>query len=507
MNHDDSAQGTAEQEATPQEITRAAQFAEETRKATVLFHDPDDLGYAVCPLGERTSANYAITSTAFERWLVSRYLDLYKVVPSEAEVRRVVRLCDALALHQGPRKQVHLRIAETPRAIYLDLCDKRWRAVKIEATGWRVVTLPRVHFRRAQGMLPLPVPRRGGDLTDLRRLLNFTQPHEWTLAMSWEFATVQNHASFPVLCLHGEPGSGKTTAGLMLRNLVDPNTAQLAAPPTTTRDVMIRAHNAWIVGWDNLSEISVKLSDTICRLATGAGFAKRRLYTDTDETVFTYRRPVLLTSITDVATRGDLLDRAIMLHLATIPKEQRRSESELLDQYRTLRPALLGAMLTVIAGALRDLPDIRLDELPRMADYFRWVIAAARSMGWTREAVTDAETKNRAEINAMALEASILTSPLVTLLEQAERGAYKGQTRGLRTDNQGVLFCPATLLRDTLRKMVDEADRSHKVLKSLRAMHDEIVRIQGNLRKIGVIVERNRTSKERGYRIRRGRSA
>jgi hypothetical protein len=72
--------------------------------------------------------------------------------------------------------------------IYLDLADGTGRAVEIDATGWRVIdnvtlsTGPDLSrdveyapcdFRRPLGVLPLPEPRRGGDLRRLLRpLLN-----------------------------------------------------------------------------------------------------------------------------------------------------------------------------------------------------------------------------------------------------------------------------------------------------------------------------------------------
>ena len=56
--------------------------------------------------------------------------------------------------------------------LYLDLCDESWRAVDIDATGWRVIDKPPVRFRRAAGMQPLPVPVSGGSVETLRSFLN-----------------------------------------------------------------------------------------------------------------------------------------------------------------------------------------------------------------------------------------------------------------------------------------------------------------------------------------------
>ena len=70
---------------------------------------------------------------------------------------------------------------------------------------------------------------------------------------------------------------------------------------------MIAANNSWCLAYDNLSHVPAWLSDALCRLSTGGGFATRELYTDQEEIIFDSQRPVLLTSIEEVATRSDLL--------------------------------------------------------------------------------------------------------------------------------------------------------------------------------------------------------
>ena len=62
------------------------------------------------------------------------------------------------------------------------------------------------------------------------------------------------------------------------------------------RDLFIAASNAHVLAFDNVSGLPGFVSDTLCRLATGAGFAVRQLYTDQDETLFTAARPVILHS-------------------------------------------------------------------------------------------------------------------------------------------------------------------------------------------------------------------
>ena len=81
---------------------------------------------------------------------------------------------------------------------------------------------------------------------------------------------------------------------------------------------MIAAQNNHILLYDNLSQIPPRISDAFCRLSTGGGLSKRKLYTDDSEVVLEAQRPVILTGIGFGAIRDDLADRAIRVELTRI---------------------------------------------------------------------------------------------------------------------------------------------------------------------------------------------
>ena len=125
-----------------------------------------------------------------------------------------------------------------------------------------------------------------------------------------------------------------------------------------------------------------RLSNAFCRLATGGGSATRQLYTDTDEILFNVQRPILLNGIEDIATRGDLMDRAIPYSLPNIPEDKRKPEKQFWRDFEAARPRILGALCTAVSGALRNLSSVNLEGLPRMADFAEWATAAETSMGF-----------------------------------------------------------------------------------------------------------------------------
>ena len=210
---------------------------------------------------------------------------------------------------------------------WLDLGDASGKAIKIAADGWLVVDRPGVNFRRPQGLLPLPMPVRDGSVELLRRYVNLTEP-DFRLLITWLTAALLPVGPHPILVLQGEQGSAKSTLAKVLRLLIDPQACPLLALPKSTRDLVATAVNGWLLAYDNISTIPTWLSDALCQLVFGLGFASRTLFTNDERSVIHARRPVILNGIEEFVTRGDLRDRSVFLHLPRIaPRSASRKAS------------------------------------------------------------------------------------------------------------------------------------------------------------------------------------
>ena len=282
--------------------------------------------------------------------------------------------------------------------IYLDLADARWRAVEVGPDGWHVIGSPPVRFRRPAGMLPLPFPVRGGSIEALGSLLNLPHRNDFVLVVAWLLATLRSGGPHPLLAVAGEQGSAKTVLSKLLKALIDPHAAPVRALARDERELMIAATHSHLLAFDNLSGLPAFLSDALCRLASGGSLAVRRLYTDEDEMLFQAARPILLNGIENVVSRADLADRAIFLTMAPIADERRRSEAELWREFERVRPAILGALLDAAAHGLRTLPRVRLDRLPRMADFAIWATACETAFWSSGTFVHCYEANRRASI-------------------------------------------------------------------------------------------------------------
>lgn len=454
------------------QATKLVELADEAS----LFHAGDD-AYAALHVNGHIET-HAVHRKPFRRWLQGRYWTTFGRAPGAQAVQDALGVLAARATFDGPEQPVAVRVAECDGAYWLDLADADWQAVRVGADGWQVVGNPPVRFVRPRGVLPLPAPVSGGDVNDLRRFVNVGTDDDWVLLLAWVLAAFRPVGPYPVEVLHAEQGAGKSFTSRVLRSLLDPNAAPLRAEPREIRDLAVTGGNGWVLAFDNLSRVPPWLSDGLCRLSTGGGFATRELYSDSDETIFSATRPVLLNGIDELPTRGDLADRAVVLTLPTIPEDRRLSEADLWSDFGAARPAILGAVLDLVSHAMRLLPSVKLSRLPRMADFATWAVACERAGAWPSGAFMRAYAGNREASNEAAIEGTPVGAPLVALV--TDQGGFEGTAADLL----------AVLESD---RYTDNRTRGGRYWpKSARGLAGILRRLSPNLRALGVAVSFDR---------------
>ena len=296
-----------------------------------LFHDGDE-GYAVLRVRNHLET-HALKSRGFRRWLSFTFFNATDRMPRTDALAAAINTLAGIAIFQCNSEKCFVRIADSGSRLYLDLADEGWRVVEVDPSGWRVLSSADspVRFRRPSGMLALPEPERGGSIDELRTFLNVENEAQFRLLIGWLVGALRGIGPYPVLSQDSEHGSAKTTRSRVLRELLDPNQAPLRGAPKNERDLMIAATNGWVVALDNLSKMPAWLSDALCRLATGGGLSSRALYTDAEETIFAAQRPVMINGIEELAIRGDLVDRAIVISAPPIAEQDRKPQ---MDFYR-----------------------------------------------------------------------------------------------------------------------------------------------------------------------------
>jgi hypothetical protein len=329
------------------------------------------------------------------------YLEHGKAAAQQALAEALLTL-EGMAEQNDP-DQIHLRVAWADGAVWLDLGDAAETVVRIDAGGWRVVSdgVP-VLFRRTAltGVVPVPAAaprlptswedlqpdastahRAGGDLDLLWRHANVSQPDR-PVVLAWLVAAIiAPDMPHPILAIFGEQGTGKSTASRRIVEVVDPSPAPLRKPPRDAESWVTAAAGSWVVGLDNLSQVSDWLSDSLCRAVTGDGDVRRRLYTDDQLAVFRFRRCILLNGIDVGALRGDLADRVSKIDLDRIAEDQRAEERDLDQRWAADHPVILAGLLSLGSEIMGRLPSVRLAARPRMADFARVLAAVDQLLG------------------------------------------------------------------------------------------------------------------------------
>ena len=390
-----------------------------------LFHDTASRPYATFEVHGHLET-CSLLAESFKRYVRRLFYARYEMAPNTQAVTDAIGVLAAKAEFDGDELDVHMRIAGDALRIVIDVGDENWNAIEITHTGWKVVPHP-VKFIRSGAMRPLPYPVTGGTLDDLRELVNMDSDGTWMLVVGWLLAASRPGYSYPLLVVHGEHGSAKTTLCRLLRALLDPNVSPVRAQPRDDVDLMGSAGRSWAVVYDNVTKLPQGLSDALCRLATGGGLSKRMLYTDSDEVILDAMRPVVINGIDAVAKSSDLLDRAMLAELPVIPKDKRLAEEEMNARFAEIHAGVLGALCDVLVAALQGVAGVHLKELPRMADATRWVTAAEAALGWVPGAFANTYGQSRDGAHQVALEASPIGP---ALLKVAAEGFY-GTSRDL----------------------------------------------------------------------------
>ena len=382
----------------------ADQIVELIRNAAELFHDPDGVAYVVFDHGERRET-WPIESRGFSEWIARQAYTELGVTIREQMLREVALTLSGIAKFEGDCRTVNLRVARCGTGYYIDLCDESWRAVHVTPNGWSITDKPPVHFIRREAMRPLPVPVRGGQLDDLWNLTNFSE-NDHHLLVAWMLEALRADTPFPVLELCGEQGACKSTSQEYIRRLLDPNKSNLRSAPKDREALFVAARNGHVVSFENVSHLSDDLQDALCVLATGGGFSTRRFYSNEDESIIEVCRPVMLNGIAAIATRQDLVDRILHIDLEQVPESRRRTEADMEAAFEQKAPGILGALLDLFAKSLEFLPTVRLQTMPRMADFALFGAAVYKALGRTEAEFMRDYAESRRQSILRTLDAS-----------------------------------------------------------------------------------------------------
>lgn len=386
-----------------------------------LFHDQNRAAYAQ---NRETGEVCRIEGGQFRDWLTAEFYRAENKAARDQSIREAISTLSGLARIRGDCREVHIRVALHEGCYYLDLAEKgQNRAVRIQPGRWDIVTGPPVSFIHPESMRALPEPKAGGDVKKLWNIVNAPVDSR-ILILAWLMECLRPDTPFPILEIIGEQGSAKSTTQAALRRIIDPNACDLRAAPKTVEDVFVSAGVNWLVSYENISHLPAPMQDTLCVLATGGGFAKRKMYSDADESIITVKRPVILNGISVAVTAQDLIDRTVSMELPVI--QFREETTSLWQQFDAEQAEILGGLLDLMAKALELLPGVYLspDERPRLVEFARFGTALSKAVGADSDFMQQF-TAMRQEAVARTLDASPVATALLEWFDSRGRSSVE----------------------------------------------------------------------------------
>jgi len=285
---------------------------------------------------------------------------------------------------------IYNRIAQLDNQIWYDLGNSKWEAIKITEGKIKTVKLDKNSpiFRRSQSLQEQIMPKKGDNLSldNLVNLLHISKPDQLVFKVNLVCLFLQTY-SMPMIVFDGSAGSIKTTATATVKTIVDPsgkrrddNVSSMAEKPN---DLIIQLYNRYLSSFDNVSYIDSKLSDVLCRAITGSNNQRRKLYTDDDEAIHSFRAKVTLNGIIPTLDYPDLQTRLISYERETIDESNQLTEQEFANKLNQILPSVLGQILISLAKALKKYPTLKDKIKPktRMADFEVWGEIISRCLG------------------------------------------------------------------------------------------------------------------------------
>jgi hypothetical protein len=390
---------------------------------------------------------------------------------SEAAIKQACFALNGIAKFEGKTQRAFLRVAQkNDDTHYIFTANEKMQTIEVTPTGWRVLDKSPVKFYKPEAMQALPTPAPNGDIEALWQFVNI-QENDRPLVLAWMLEAFRAETKKPVLAITGTQGSAKSSTHDKIRQLIDPNTANLRPAPKNREDIFVSAGCNWNVSFENVSNLSHEMQDAICTLATGGGYATRTLYTNNEETIINALRPVIINSIPTVVTAQDLTDRVIAVEAP--PINAYIEDSEISKLWEQVKPTIFGALLDLFVQTLAKLPDVKLDKPPRMADFTKLGEAMMLAQGHEAGTFTSLYVDNRTESIAKSLESSPVA---VAICEMVEKHAT-----------------PSTLVyRDTMSNLLTHLSSNRTYGESLprspRALGDALKRQSPALASYGIVI-------------------
>ncbi len=419
-----------------------------------FFSDPTGYSYVVIK-----NIPMALDSILFEDHLAATYYYAKGIVPTSESIVLVKKMCRAKAKYNV--RNVGVRVTKYNDALIYDPLNNDGSVIIITKDGLTNAIPKDPVTIRYNGMLRAEI--EDGTISDLRDLFSL-----WNLGEAQEVVMVGCIGTnfipdipHVITVITGPHGAGKSSLSDAIKTIPDPNVVVRNSLRFDEREIAVSSMHEWVLNFDNVNSIIPdQVSDLLCRISTGQGFRKRKLYTDQEDLILQYRRPIVMSAINEPGYNPDFLDRALIIRLNLILESNRKTDAEIQELIEKLSPKIRGLYLRSLSRAMEIYPQVKEEfegKLLRMADFIIWGEAITRVLGYEPGKFYTSFSALQLEETETTASENLLIMVLNKLLENQKE--WKGTTRELYDEIKGIIAEMGISEKDSLYKQLPKSYR------------------------------------------------
>lgn len=383
--------------------------------------------YVEYPTMNNTVEFVSINDQNFTRYLVCEYCTQVND-ESYPDLLPYIKVKECMAIYQklNPVIIAHRIYGSiTGGQIAYDLSDSKARIFCIVKTERKIakpkyVKFPRNKLERAQVEPSFDNTKSLFEL--LRPFINLSDEEFKLFVVMLVQAFSRSSSHFAVIISAGR-GTGKTTLTRLFRRIVDPTFSEASILPKNEDDLKVSLSKTYVASFDNTSKLSNQYSDLLCAAITGSQAVKRKLYTDSDTVVLNLHNIIIINGIDVVPDRDDLLERSLLFSPLNISPEKRKTDNKFWESFETQLPSIEGAIVDTLQKAMSILPSLEVENLHRMADANREMVAVAVALGLDKDEFQHILLENNQKLQEHFSE----DSPVVEAVSEFMNGPMKGK--------------------------------------------------------------------------------
>jgi len=424
-----------------------------------------------------------LSSSLAKSWLRYSYYSQTRKSYSDEMYANALLLVKAKAIHGGAtREPAFNRISMVNDSLYYDLTTPDWKALKITKESVKVVSLnlssPVFVRTQSQKQQFMPVYESKNSLDELLQLLRIPLAERQIFKVHLISMFLEGFP-IPIMSIVGEHGSIKSTISKSVKQIVDPSGAKTISLSRNTENLILSFHNRYCLCFDNVSKIDQITSDILCKAVTGDGNAKRKLYTDSDEIIYNYKRKIILNGISPNMEYPDLVDRNITYVTEKVSEDERMTEEEFDKKFDDLLPPVLGQIFQTLSDAMKIYDSVKkeIKQLPRMADFAIWGECISRTLDYDPLSFIN-HYKEKIKLHSLDTNDSY---PIISIVEDMlrDKDSYEDTIQDFYN----------TIKVHAESKGIDINSRHENLPKAPNKIKEHITRLKQNFRTVGLEID------------------